>query len=686
MSVRAVRLNKPDSEYKSLSLEMLKSICDALPALVGVYNINSGEYLYVNNAINKLLGYSPEEFIKGGISFISSLVHPEDIMRIMQQNEAALKRANAMQQFSSISEPIVTFEYRMKHKNGRYIWLRTDGSVLNRKNGKVEHVLNTSLDITSHKLAMNKLSKAKASKIVEDKLRASEERYQAFIQNSREGIWRVELEKPIPITLPADKQIRLMYKYAYLAEANLAMAHMYGLSSIDQLIGLRLNDLLVESDPNNTAYLKAFIKSGYNLSNTESHEIDSSGNNKYFSNSLVGIIEDGYVVRAWGTQLDVTDQHVSNELLKKSEERLARALHASKIGMWEWDMVSNELRWSDRQKKIFGMKKSEAVNYELYISKVHPDYRKALTEIFNNSQKTGKSYQIEHRVKWPDGTYHWLLGQGQAILRDGKPVRMVGTSMIIDERKKSEELAINNERLLAERTLLLELNKTKDEFISIASHQLRTPATGVKQYLGMLLQGHSGKLQLTKQQLEMLKIAYECNERQIHIVNDLLRTAQVDSGKFDLKKRRTDIVRLVKNTIKEMSSTVGIKKQQFRFASQKKNILVTMDPDRMQMVIENILDNASKYSYEGKEIKVSIKLTPNNVLVHISDKGVGISKDDQKKLFQKFSRIQNPLSNNADGNGLGLYWVKKIISQHGGRIKVKSEVNNGSTFTIILPV
>jgi PAS domain S-box-containing protein len=686
MSVRAVRLNKPDSEYKSLSLEMLKSICDALPALVGVYNINSGEYLYVNNAINKLLGYSPEEFIKGGISFISSLVHPEDIMRIMQQNEAALKRANAMQQFSSISEPIVTFEYRMKHKNGRYIWLRTDGSVLNRKNGKVEHVLNTSLDITSHKLAMNKLSKAKASKIVEDKLRASEERYQAFIQNSREGIWRVELEKPIPITLPADKQIRLMYKYAYLAEANLAMAHMYGLSSIDQLIGLRLNDLLVESDPNNTAYLKAFIKSGYNLSNTESHEIDSSGNNKYFSNSLVGIIEDGYVVRAWGTQLDVTDQHVSNELLKKSEERLARALHASKIGMWEWDMVSNELRWSDRQKKIFGMKKSEAVNYELYISKVHPDYRKALTEIFNNSQKTGKSYQIEHRVMWPDGTYHWLLGQGQAILRDGKPVRMVGTSMIIDERKKSEELAINNERLLAERTLLLELNKTKDEFISIASHQLRTPATGVKQYLGMLLQGHSGKLQLTKQQLEMLKIAYECNERQIHIVNDLLRTAQVDSGKFDLKKRRTDIVRLVKNTIKEMSSTVGIKKQQFRFASQKKNILVTMDPDRMQMVIENILDNASKYSYEGKEIKVSIKLTPNNVLVHISDKGVGISKDDQKKLFQKFSRIQNPLSNNADGNGLGLYWVKKIISQHGGRIKVKSEVNKGSTFTIILPV
>lgn len=134
----------------------------------------------------------------------------------------------------------------------------------------------------------------------------SEERYQTFIRNSSEGIWRFELDEPISIKLSAKEQVRRMFQYAYLAEANLATAKMYGFATVKSITGMRLSQFMDESDAENIAYLTAFVKSGYKLSDVESHELDNAGNDKYFSNSLTGIVEAGYVVRAWGTQSDVT--------------------------------------------------------------------------------------------------------------------------------------------------------------------------------------------------------------------------------------------------------------------------------------------------------------------------------------------------------------------------------------------
>lgn len=669
-----------------LPFATLRKICDHMPAMVAVYNVHSGQYIYVNHAVKNLLGYTPHEFISGGLPFVASLVHPTDLPKIMLKNQRALERVNKRALRAGEYEPIINFEYRMRHKNGSYVWLHSNGGVLDRKNGLVDHVLNISIDITSRKEALQKLRRAKAKQEVEAQLRAGEERYQAFISNSREGIWRVELDKPIDISLPHETQIKLMYKHGFLAESNVAMARMYGLKSVDEINGARLGDLLVESDPKNTTYLNTFIKSGYNLTNTVSHEVDFEGKDKYFSNSLVGIVENGLLLRAWGTQLDVTEKHKSDETLKASQERLALALKASKLGLWEWDVRTNELHWSDEQKKIFGMKKSDPITYAGYIKKLHPDSLTLMEKTIEQSQKSGKDYQVELKIIWPDGTAHWILGQGQAILENGKPIRIVGTSINIDEHKKSAELEMNNQRLLAERELLLELNTAKDEFISIASHQLRTPATGVKQYLGMLLQGHGGKLEVSKDQLKMLRVAYDSNERQIQIINDLLKTAQVDSGKLNLKKRRTDIVRLVKNVIDDLQPSFKSKQQTIELHNNQDKVFVMVDGDKVHMAIENVLDNASKYSFEKTHIAISLKTSSNNVAVKITDQGVGISKQNQDKLFQKFSRIDNPLSDKADGNGLGLYWVKKIVNQHGGKMRVKSAEGKGSTFTIELPL
>ena len=147
-----------------------------------------------------------------------------------------------------------------------------------------------------------------SSKSREHIMPQSEERYQAFIRNSSEGIWRVELDQPIPTNLSPEAQVKLVFERSYMAEANAAMAQMYGFDTPDTLIGARLSDLMPENDPENIAYLTAFVKSGYKLSGVESHEKDNAGNDKYFRNSLVGIIENNHVVRAWGTQQDVTEQ------------------------------------------------------------------------------------------------------------------------------------------------------------------------------------------------------------------------------------------------------------------------------------------------------------------------------------------------------------------------------------------
>src|SRR5262245_11352389 len=153
------------------------------------------------------------------------------------------------------------------------------------------------------------------------RLKASYEDYRSFIAVSAEGIWRFELEQPIPVTLPVDDQIEHLYQFAYLAECNDAMARMYGYDRADQILGARLGDLMPQSDPKNIEYLRALPASGYCLNDIESSELDRYGNPKVMLNSLNGIVENGLVIRAWGTQRDITAQKKAEEALRASEER-----------------------------------------------------------------------------------------------------------------------------------------------------------------------------------------------------------------------------------------------------------------------------------------------------------------------------------------------------------------------------
>src|SRR5215212_5354917 len=163
----------------------------------------------------------------------------------------------------------------------------------------------------------------------EEEIRRSEERDRSFVEQSTEGIWRFELEEPIPTDVPEEEQIERFYRHAYLAECNDAMARMYGFTSAEELVGARLEDFLPRSVPENVEYLRSFVRSGHRLTDAESEEVDREGNPKRFLNNLTGVVEDGLLVRAWGTQTDVTERRRAEEaqrFLAESSDVLSSSL------------------------------------------------------------------------------------------------------------------------------------------------------------------------------------------------------------------------------------------------------------------------------------------------------------------------------------------------------------------------
>ena len=250
-------------------------------------------------------------------------------------------------------------------------------------------------------------------------------------------------------------------------------------------------------------------------------------------------------------------------------------------------------------------------------------------------------------------------------------------------RKHQQELIYRTTALAKQRTRLTALNQVKDEFIALASHQLRTPASGVKQYIGMLLENYAGKL--TKDQRQLAQLAYDCNERQIYVVDDLLNVAQIDAGKVTLNMEKVNLKKLIEDVLDEQDSAFASRHQTLTFVSDRGRFIVSADKAKLRMVLENVISNASKYTAEYKKVGVILRKTRNYVEVSVKDEGIGITKRDLSKLFKKFSRVDNSQSINVDGTGLGLYWAKRLIDLHHGSITVTSKPDHGSTFTIALP-
>ena len=344
------------------------------------------------------------------------------------------------------------------------------------------------------------------------------------------------------------------------------------------------------------------------------------------------------------------------------------------------------LTWNKGAQKNKGWSAEEIIgqHFSIFYLPEDTDARKPERELML-AERLGRVEDEDWRVR-KDGSKFWANVVITALKNDeGNLVGFAKVTRDLTERKHNEDALRSNNALLKRQQQELEAqNISKDEFISLASHQLRTPATIVKQTLGLLIQGFLGAVD--PKHLAIITRAYEANERQIRTVESLLRVAQMDGGKVILHKSPMVLRDFLTEIVDEHGTLIVRKGQTIKLnlrGTLPKSL--TVDAEYFRMALGNLIDNASKYSYEGSAITVTASSSKGMVVITVSDTGIGVSQQDYPLLFKKFSRIPNELSNKVGGSGLGLYWVKRVIQMHDGNITVASELHKGTTFTIEIP-
>lgn len=248
----------------------------------------------------------------------------------------------------------------------------------------------------------------------------------------------------------------------------------------------------------------------------------------------------------------------------------------------------------------------------------------------------------------------------------------------IERAQLFEDLKLANQRLK-------EMDVLKDEFVSIASHELRTPMTAIKSYLWLALNKPPEPLHPTIK--KYIDIAYKSSDRLIKLVQDMLTVSRIEAKRYEVIFAPVNLYDVVKQVYDELKIKADERQITFTLNADQPEYMITADKDKLLEVFHNIVGNALKFTPEKGSITITIKHIDKMISVSIADSGQGMAANDLQKLFQKFSRLNHSYSKLSEvpGTGLGLYISKQIIDYHKGTIEVQSELGKGSTFTVMLP-
>ncbi len=265
--------------------------------------------------------------------------------------------------------------------------------------------------------------------------------------------------------------------------------------------------------------------------------------------------------------------------------------------------------------------------------------------------------------------------------RDGNtfPIVLSATSLL----NKADTGGVSGIIMFRDVTVEKSIDQSKTEFVSLASHQLRTPLTAIGWYTEMLMSNDVGKT--TKKQREYLSEISTSTKRMVDLMNALLNVSRIDLGTFAIEPEMVDVTEIAESVIKEQEPTIALKKMKVTHAYDKGIPKMSMDPRLTRIVFQNLLSNAIKYTPEKGSIHMAVEKQKDKIRISVSDNGYGIPKSNQVKIFTKLYRADNILIKDTDGTGLGLYIVKEIVEQSGGSISFTSEENKGTTFYVIFP-
>jgi PAS domain S-box-containing protein len=385
--------------------------------------------------------------------------------------------------------------------------------------------------------------------------------------------------------------------------------------------------------------------------------------------------------------------------LQKLSERLALSLTSGAIGTWEWDISQNTIIWDDRMYELYGITKpsellrvsesNQNVVYDIWSNGLHPDDRLATETLLQQAALGNAEYDTEFRVVHPDRSIHFIKAYGIVVRDDqGNPQSMIGVNFDISDRKQSElQLQQTNEELIR-------ATRLKDEFLANMSHELRTPLNAILGLTEGLQEQVFGNI--NERQLKALRTIERSAAHLLELINDILDLAKIEAGQIKLDCTPTSISHLCQSSVAFVKQHASQKHIQLDIKLQSNLPPLFIDERRIRQVLINLLNNAVKFTPKGGRVTLEVKQLPPNVVtsdrpsrqylqISIIDTGIGISPENIQKLFQPFIQIDSALNRQYEGTGLGLALVKRIVTLHGGKVGLTSEVGVGSCFTVDLP-
>ena len=375
---------------------------------------------------------------------------------------------------------------------------------------------------------------------------------------------------------------------------------------------------------------------------------------------------DGSITGVMAAATDVTDQVLgrtrveeANKQLERTQQRLSLALQAGRLGTYERNLNSGKMLSSSQFKANFGYPPDTNVSVKDIMEGISPEYLQRVIELQSKFEKEDVAYNLEFPVKWPDGSSHWVLVSGNTLKNELGERIISGVSQDITEQKL--------------------LQQQKDDFIGIASHELKTPITSLKASLQLLdrLKANPASTMLPT----LIDQANSSLKKVTVLIEDLLNTTRMKEGQLELNKSRF----LLSKLINDCCQHVRAQGTHDLLVEGDLDLEVYADSNRLDQVLINFVNNAIKYAPQSKVVVTRIEKVGNHAKVSVIDKGPGIPKDKQAHLFDRYYRADVHGQPYA-GLGLGLYISSEIIKKHQGEIGVESKIGKGSTFWFKIPI
>lgn len=389
---------------------------------------------------------------------------------------------------------------------------------------------------------------------------------------------------------------------------------------------------------------------------------------------------EGFVIM----QRDISERKRVEKAMRESESIhtfQSEILESVRDPLWATDANLRIMYWNDAAAATFGWTVDEVKGRntgELFKTLVPGSTRDAAVRHLMN---TG-DYHGEFICHCKDGKSIFAEVSSRTVCGpDGEVVRIVNTARDITERKRIEA---EREQLQREKNESLKrAMEMKDEFLSLISHEFRTPLNVISSAIQTLNFVYAD--QITDKVKEYMGIIKQNTNRQLRLVNNLLDITRANAGRIKINKRNMDIVFLTKAITESVHDFAAHKKVEVSFVSALSKKTIGIDDEKYERIILNLLSNAIKFTPEGKSIMINLRSIKGGIRIEVKDKGIGIPPDKLNTIFERFGQVDSSLSRQAEGTGIGLSLVKKFVEALGGSVEVKSRVGKGTTFTLLLP-